>query len=400
MKRVIVIGAGASGMLAAISAARSGASVTLLEGKEKPGKKLMITGSGRCNLTNLAMNVENAYHKKDTSFIQAVLQQFPVEDTIAFFEEIGLKTCDRDGYVYPVTGQAKSVLNVLLLELQRLHVKVKCSEKVLSLKREHNVWKASTEGWTYEADAVILSAGSKAAPSTGSDGSGYSLAASLGHFIVKPLPALVPMKVSDHEIKKLAGVRMPVCISMLTENGLRTETGELQWTDYGISGIAVFQLSAAAARKLDQKEKVSVTLDLLPFLTEESFFDWALEYGKGRSLGELFAGFLPEKAIPVLLSMVKVPAKKENLRKIVYRLKHFELDITGVKGFEQAQVCSGGVDLKEVQAETLESKRCPGLYFTGELLDVDGICGGFNLQWAWSSGWTAGLHASKGDGLL
>lgn len=404
MKRIIVIGAGASGMLAAISAARCGASVTLLEGKEKPGKKLLITGSGRCNLTNLVMDVKRTYHGAEEQFITNILNQFSVKDTLSFFEEIGLKVCDREGYVYPVTGQAQSVLNVLLLELRRLSVKIKYSEKVISIKKKQEIWKVSTQGWTYESDAVILAAGSKAVSGTGSDGSGYILAESVGHSLIKPLPALVPMMTRATWLKKIAGVRMPAKITLKTETDKYTESGELQWTDYGISGIAVFQLSGFAARELDSGRRVTVMLDLLPFDSEENLYMWAEKHCKGLKYEDVFAGRLPAKAITPLLCGAGYTANKnvrgkeeQSLRKVIYDLKHFVLGITGVKGFENAQVCSGGVNTSEVNAQTLESRIVPGLYIVGELLDVDGICGGYNLQWAWSSGWTAGIYSSEGE---
>ncbi|MDO5539866.1 MAG: NAD(P)/FAD-dependent oxidoreductase [Eubacteriales bacterium] len=401
MKRIIVIGAGASGMLAAISAARCGASVTLLEGKEKPGKKLLITGSGRCNLTNLVVDVKRTYHGAGEKFITNILNQFSVQDTLSFFEEIGLKVCDREGYIYPVAGQAQSVLNVLLLELRRLSVKIKYSEKVISIERDKGNWKVSTKGWTYEADAVILAAGSKAAPATGSDGSGYLLAESVGHRLVKPLPALAAMTAKENWLKKIAGVRMPAKIILKTNENEFAESGELQWTDYGISGIAVFQLSGFAARELDSGRKVSVILDLLPFDSEENLYMWAVSRCKDLKYEDVFAGWLPAKSItPLLRGAGYLPDEKvceKVLQKIIYDLKHFTLDIAGVKGFENAQVCSGGVDTSEINEQTLESRIVSGLFIAGELLDVDGICGGYNLQWAWSSGWTAGIHSSGGE---
>lgn len=408
MKQILVIGAGASGMLAAISAARCAASVTLLEGKEKPGRKLLVTGSGRCNLTNHSLDVETCYRGADPAFINSILKQFPVEKTLSFFEEAGLRTCSRGGYVYPVTGQAQSVLNVLLLELRRLGVKIKYSEKVISLKKAGEIWEVSTHSWTYRADSVILAAGSCAAPATGSDGSGYKLAEQAGHSLVKPYPALVPMKAEGKFLKKLSGVRMPADISLTVCKKMFRESGELQWTDYGISGIAAFQLSGLAAREMaagqsGRGKKVAAVLDLLPFETQEKLFMWACSHGEGRRYEDLFAGLLPVKAIQPLLeaaggrpSAVFSMKNSGEFEKLIHTLKHFTLNITGVKGFENAQVCSGGVDTSEVNACTLESKLAPGLYITGELLDVDGICGGYNLQWAWSSGWAAGRAASGG----
>ncbi|EET61585.1 flavoprotein family protein [Marvinbryantia formatexigens DSM 14469] len=404
MKKIIVIGAGASGMLAAITAARQGASVTILEGMEKPGKKLLITGSGRCNLTNLRQEI-TCYRGADSAFISGILRQLPVKDTLAFFRELGLLTVSRDGYVYPVTGQASSVLEVLLLEIRRLGIKLKCTEKVTAIRREDKLL-VKTAGWTYEADAVILAAGSKAAPATGSDGSGYSLAKSCGHSLVTPREALVPLAIRESWVKKLSGLRMQASVTLEGH----TETGELQWTDTGISGIVVFQLSRYAVCALaKQQEKqisgVPVQLDLLPSVSGEALLSHLQQLQAlrdGRSAESLLAGVLAKKAAGPLLQAAGIsPSEKAErldggaLQRLVKVMKQLTLTVSGCRSFEQAQVCQGGVRHTEVDAQTLESKKMPGLYITGELLDVDGICGGYNLQWAWASGFAAGRAAGS-----
>lgn len=401
MKKIIVIGAGASGMLAAITAARQGASVTLLEGMEKPGKKLLITGSGRCNLTNLRQEPQ-CYRGADPVFIGAVLQQFPVTDTLAFFREIGLFTTARDGYVYPVTGQASSVLEVLLLEMKRLGVKLKCTEKVLSIKKDtdHGLFRVQTAGWTYEADAVILAAGSMAAPGTGSDGSGYTLAKGCGHSLVTPREALVPLLIRESWIRKLSGLRMQAAVSLEGH----TELGELQWTDTGISGIVVFQLSRFAVHALAGQRGIPVQLDLLPSISGAELYNHLAQIctlQDGRSAESLLAGILAKKAAAPLLQAAGItPSQKaekldkDTLQRLVRTIKQLTLTVSGSRSFEQAQVCQGGVRCAEVHPRTLESRKMPGLYLTGELLDVDGICGGYNLQWAWASGFAAGRAAA------
>lgn len=407
MKKIIVIGAGASGMLAAITAARQGASVTLLEGMEKPGKKLLITGSGRCNLTNLRQE-STCYRGADAEFVGNVLKQFTVSDTLSFFREIGLLTIARDGYVYPVTGQASSVLEVLLLEIKRLGVKLKCTEKVLSIEK-NMLFRVRTAGWTYEADAVILAAGSKAAPATGSDGSGYALAKKCGHSLVTPREALVPLTIRESWTKKLSGLRMQAAVTLEGH----TEKGELQWTDTGISGIVVFQLSRFAVRALakrpdviDGKTKsVPVQLDLLPFVSAEELFNHLANrkamQPHGCSAESLLAGVFAKKAIAPLLQAAKIrPSEKaarlsdKDLHRLVAAVKQLTLTVSGSRSFEQAQVCQGGVCCTEIHPQTLESRKMPGLYIVGELLDVDGICGGYNLQWAWASGFAAGRAAA------
>ncbi len=400
MRRIVIVGAGASGMAAAITAARLGCAVTLLEAMEKPGKKLLLTGSGKCNLTN--RHVSPACYPGGGSFAEGILRQFSPLETLSFFRGIGLLATERNGGMYPVTGQASSVLDVLLLELARQKVRLKCREKVLAIEKQGDGFSVRTAGWAYQADAVILSAGSMAAPQTGSDGSGYQLAASLGHRIQKPLPALVPLKVKEGWAKALAGIRMPAAVTLrCQESGGRafashTQAGELQWTDYGISGIAVFQVSRHAVRALDEGRRVLADCDLLPLLSEGKL----LEHLQKRQ--DLFwgrpaywlSGILPHKAIAPVLSQANGASPGE----IAAQIKHCRLTICGAKDFARAQVCQGGVDCAQFCEKTLESRFVPGFYCTGELLDVDGICGGYNLQWAWSSGFAAGRAAALGTG--
>ncbi len=409
MRKVIVIGAGASGMAAAIAAAGRGASVTVLEGNEKPGKKLLLTGSGRCNLSNLKQG-DDCYRGADPLFAKRVLERFTPQDAIRFFRSIGLLTCDRDGYVYPVTGQASSVLDVLLLELSRRKVKMKYREKVRSVSKEGAEFLVKTDGWTYRADAVVLAAGSMAVPSTGSDGSGYDIARMCGHRIVPPMPALVPLTVREQAFsRQLSGLRMRAAISLhCTDRGaqaavIRRESGELQWTDYGISGIAVFQLSRYAVQCLEQGGRVSAKIDLLPDHSEEEL----LEHLRLRSLAgtaaQMLVGILPAKAVHPLLQAAGISPQtaaaslaKADLDSLAARIKRLALSITGSRSFDQAQSCQGGVDCSFVDPETMESRLVPGLYFSGEILDVDGACGGYNLQWAWASGHAAGSAAGAG----
>lgn len=411
MKKIIVIGAGASGLMAAITAAREGAAVTVLEGMEKPGKKLLVTGNGRCNLTNTCQERTDRYRGSTEEFINTVMEQFPVEKTMAFFEELGLILHSREGYIYPYVNQASAVLDVLLLETRRLPVKIKCREKVTELYKTKNIWKVKTASWSYDADAVILAAGSMAAPATGSDGSGYALAKKQGHAIITPMEALVPLKVQENWVKKMAGLRMQAQVTLILgtsdsgEGECRelkyTESGELQWTEYGISGIVVFQLSRYAVRALAAKRNVAVFVDLMPHLEMEAL---KALLGKRRTDGTLedfLTGLLPKKAIPVILERMSLrPSEKaaqmgeEQIDVLAEHIKSLKLTVTGHKTFDAAQVCSGGVDTSQIHSKTLESKKQSGLYFTGELMDVDGICGGYNLQWAWSSGYTAGCHAA------
>lgn len=426
-KKVIVAGAGAAGLMAAISAARHGAQVTVLEAMERPGKKLLLTGNGRCNLTNLEPDLANAYYGSGADMAKEVIQGFGPEELLKFFREIGLLVQEKNGYVYPYSAQSGSVLEVLLAEARRLKIKLKYSEKIQKLTKEDTQWAVKTETWCYYADAVILACGSKAVPVTGSDGSGYDLARTLGHSIQTVAPALVPVICKSRFLSQLAGVRCKAEVSLWeekyasaavaknvqAEKGMRLvkkETGELQWTKFGVSGIVVFQLSrfiSLAGKNMKQYLKI----DLLPDM-EKQGLQQLLEKRAGMLGGEkagmLLAGMLNEKLIPVILECAdqKVKARKslakticqnvtqEQIKAVIEEMKQFTLEVTGTKEFDIAQVCAGGVDCKELVPETLESRKQKGLYFAGELLDVDGPCGGYNLQWAWSSGYLAGKSAA------
>ena len=256
-KRVIVTGGGASGLMAAIAAAENGAAVTILEQNEKPGKKICATGNGKCNFTNIQVP-SDAYRSENPGFEQAVLNQFPVEDTVKFFTRLGIYPVNKNGgYLYPHSGQAASVAEVLCMEARNLGVKIKTNQKVQRVFKEQDIWKVQVEGWIYEGEAVILSNGSKASAISGSDGSGYELAAALGHRLIEPLPALTALKCKNTGFSGWAGVRTEGRITLLVDGKKVTEeTGELQLTDYGVSGIPVFQVSRYGIRALKQGKNV------------------------------------------------------------------------------------------------------------------------------------------------
>lgn len=388
--QIIIVGGGAAGLTAGIMAAKEGAAVTILEQNEKPGRKICVTGNGRCNLTNRKMSCD-LFHGEHPEFTENILAQFSLEDTLRFFDSLGIVVTEKKGWLYPRGGQAKYIPELLLLKARSLKVKIKTRETVQKVYKEQNRWKVQTEGWTYEGDRVILANGSRASSVPGADGSGYVLSEALGHHIVKPLPALTGLRAKGNFFSAWAGVRTEGKVTLWIDGTVCTsEAGEIQLTDYGISGIPVFQISTLAARALDQHKKVSVTLNFFPEY-EESAVQQLLEQRKKDypelSETERLLGLLPDKLIKVLLR------QKEPYRAVTA----FPLEIRGTGGFEQAQVCSGGVDTSEVNPQTLESEKHRGLYFAGELLDIDGPCGGYNLQWAWSSGAVAGRHAVKED---
>lgn len=382
-KEVIVIGGGASGMMAAICAARQGSRVMLLEKEEKPGRKLLATGNGKCNFTNEYQAIE-CYYTKDKAFVSSVLEQFGKTETLAFFQELGIYPMEKNGYYYPRSGQAESVVRLLQRELARLGVTVKCKEKVTALEAFGEGFRVETSTYVYEGKRVILAVGGKASPALGSDGSGYSLAQAAGHRITALYPGLTGLVSKEPYFPRLAGVRARASVRLL-ENGTFAleETGEIQLAAYGVSGIPVFQLCHRVCEALAEGKKTELLVDFLPELTQEAFETYLEDLrllNPGLKRKELLYGFFDRKLSDVL-------AEKGG--------KTLRFSVQDSRGFEQAQVTAGGIPLSEVNSETMESRKMPGLFLTGELLDVDGICGGYNLQWAWSTGFLAGTAAGK-----
>ncbi len=407
MKRQIgIIGGGAAGLTAAIGAARAGARVIVMEHMDRVGRKLLSTGNGRCNLTNLRMEA-SCYRCGQKGFPMEVIAGFPVEETLAFFQRLGIEPKNRNGYIYPNSDQASSVLDALRWEAEYQGVEFRLSCQVKAIRRREKGFGIETDQGRVKADAVILAPGSKAAPATGSDGSGYPLAEQLGHHVIKPLPALVQLRCQGSLYRQTAGVRTEALVRLLADGReLAADQGELQLTDYGISGIPVFQVSRYAARALDEGRRVTARIDFMPSWGEEEAFRLLRRRASllgYRPAGELLTGMLNRKLGAALLKLAGVDARLDSgalsgrqLGRILEQVKKYEALVMSVNPFENAQVCCGGVDTSEVDPRTMESRICPGLYLAGEILDVDGICGGYNLQFAWSSGMTAGRQAAEG----
>lgn len=409
-RRVLIIGAGASGMMAAIHAARAGAEVTLLEHKDRVGKKILSTGNGRCNLTNLRQKAE-CYRCGVPGFSECALGQFGVRETLDFFRRLGIVTKDRNGYVYPNSDQASSVVEALAQEMECLSVKVRCQWEVRGAVKEEGDFLVSCGSERYRGEALILAAGSRAAPATGSDGSGYELAASFGHRIITPLPALVQLRCKEKHYKRLAGVRSDGEIRLYVDGRqVASDTGELQLTDYGISGIPVFQVSRHASVALHRRQKVKAVIDFLPSMSLREAWDMLerrFEFMEGRTCGQFMNGLLNSKLSGVLLELAGIAQGQTvqsldmgRKKRLFQLITAYETQIEAANPYEHAQACCGGVDVRQVREKTLESRLVRGLYFCGEILDVDGICGGYNLQWAWSSGAVAGKCAAgrRADG--
>lgn len=406
-RQIAIIGGGAAGMTAAIQAASAGAAVTVYERNDRVGKKLLSTGNGRCNFSNEAMGAA-FYHGSGRALADDIFSEFGVEQTKAFFSSLGMRIKARDGYLYPASDQASTVLDLLRYELDRRHVTVHTGEAVRTLSFDKNKKRflIGRQGEKAYYDAVILCCGGKAAPNTGSDGNGFLLAERFGHRIVSPVPALAALVCQEAFYKQVAGVRLDAALTLLVSGKeAAEERGELQLTDYGLSGIPAFQLCRTAACALLEKKPVTVRVSFLPDFDEAggvSFFRERLMAHGEDEMDVFLTGIVNKKINKLLLKLAGIReterAKEvplEKLRRLQELYLRMETTVTGTNGFDRAQVCAGGVDCKEVTA-TLMSKKQPGLYFAGEILDIDGPCGGYNLQWAWSSGTVAGRAAALG----
>lgn len=402
MYDVIIIGAGASGLMAAAAAASKGARVALLEHKDDIGKKILATGNGRCNFTNTDMSVNKFHGSK--ALIKNGLSQFNYSDTICFFKELGIPAYDNAGYIYPNSRQAASVVAAFRMELMRLHVDVKTGINITDIKPadDRTGYCIQTDKGSFKSQRLIIACGLTASPKLGSDGSLFRQIEALGHHIQKPLPALCGFSCDGLNFKKITGVRCDATVASVIDGQMTEQnTGELQLADYGISGIPVFQISSLMSRALDKGQRVEVIIDFLPAFSNDELNgyikDRSITTTDNRSLNEMLNGLLNNKLLLELIHKSGVsPDKKGRLltdddcKSVTRSIKHTAVSVKKPRGVEFAQVCAGGIYTKEIDVRTLESKIHPGLYFCGELLDVDGICGGYNLQWAWTSGYIAG----------
>ncbi len=405
---IAIIGGGVSGMTAAITAAQSGAEVTIFEHMPRIGKKLLLTGSGKCNISNTDMDLKH-FHGGNPERIQAVLSACPQEKTLKFFADLGLYIKDRNGYMYPFCEQASAVLDVLRFAIRDMNIEVHTDTDIKAIGK-HEKFVVTTDRGDLEFDRMIMCCGSAANRNTGSDGSGYTLASHLGHRVIKPLPALTNLVCSDEFFPSIAGIRTMAQVSLFSIDDnedskiLGKEYGQLQFTKTGISGICVFNLSHLAVKALDDNRPVKAMIDLLPDISWGEIGDFIrnrIKILSDRPVEEFFAGLLAKPLGLCICKRCAIDLKRrcssiadEEIIDLCKMIKEFEANVVSSGDFEAAQVAQGGVDLDEI-TDTLESLKVSGLYFAGEILDVNGDCGGYNLQWAVSSGILAGREASR-----
>lgn len=397
MYDIVVIGGGASGMAAAISAKKTCAelSVLIIEALPKVGKKILATGNGRCNLTNMSA-VSRSYNTKAVS---SVINRYPPEKIVEFFSSVGLEcVTDSESRVYPMSNTATSVLDALRFEVDNSGVEVLTDTKVSSICKKGDLFEINGR---ILCKKVIISTGGKSSSAQGSDGSGYPLLKSFGHNITALYPGLVQLTVKEN-LKMLKGIRVKAEVSLKLKNGkeLNRSEGEVLFADYGLSGIAVMDVSRSV-----RDNNCKCVLNILPELKKEDVFTFisrAVKRNSSQLLEDALCGIVPRKVGYLIIknSGLKQDVTLRELRKydietVAQNLKVCEFTVTGTKGFESAQITVGGIDTAEFDMSTLESKKVRGLYCTGELLNVDAPCGGFNLQWAWASGIVAGDSAAS-----
>lgn len=398
-----IIGGGASGMAAALAAAQSGNEVLLFERQARVGRKLLATGNGRCNLTNLHA-LPDEYHGEDPAFAHAVLTAFPVEKTLEWFHDLGLYTvAEESGRVYPYSNQANSVVDVLRFGLQQKHVRLLTGFEVTRVRKNTEGFLVESKEEKYPCDRLIIACGGLAGTKLGGSMAGYQLLRSLGHHVTRLRPALVQVKSSWSGCVSLKGVRANCHAAIYHDGALYSEsTGELQFTEYGLSGPVIFEISRDVCQK---SGKWICKLDFLPDITVECLMQELLRK-KQRNLPaeELLTGILHNRLGRVLIQAAGIRGQKTvsdltegEILEICGKVKIFEVPLTETLGMDSAQVTAGGIVTSEFDPNTMESCLVPGLYACGEVLDIDGDCGGYNLQWAWSSGTVAGIHAG---GLL
>lgn len=400
---IAVVGGGAAGLVAAISGARRGAAVKVLERLPRAGKKLLATGGGRSNLLNENL-AASAFSSTDPGLVASVLERFGGAEIRAFFETLGLRLkTEEDGRVYPATNQASSVLKVLELEAGRLGISVETGFEASGITSSSGGFSvASADGRTVEARTVILAGGGRSYPALGSNGSCYGLAGRFGHSLVPPVPSAVPLLAKDGICHFLQGQKLRAGISSLIDGRVgRTAEGELLFTQYGLSGTAALDVSESLSIAINRegKKDTAVIVDLVPFMSEEALAGELSRRGAaGWPAKDLGAGLLPEKFALVMPQFVRDAGattgnagRAEAARNLAAALKARKFAVQGTRGWNEAEFTSGGVDAREVKPRTLESKFRRGLYFAGEVLDVQGGRGGYNLAWAWASGFVSGL---------
>ena len=397
---MIIIGAGAAGLCAAIIRARAGQNIMLLEQNSKVGKKILVSGNGKCNIDNRYINM-NRFHSQNPEFIEKVLTGYGFDVVKKFFTSIGVELIEgKEGKMFPMSLQASSVVELLEYEAKRAGVEIVCDCTVKSIDKREGSFTLETSRGTKTCEQLLLANGSPAAPQLGGSDSGYAFATKLGHTLIPRHPSLVQLCSDETWVKGCAGVKV-AGVAKLYANGeyITEKKGDLLFTNYGISGLAILDLSREVSTRLASFDYCELSLDLMPEYSKEKLTNLLMQRIQNESQKPItlwLQGIINKKLIPIILKQSKCKAEIENdlnrkeINKIVYSIKNLKLSISDTKGFKGAEVSTGGIDTKEVNPQNMESKIVPNLFFAGEILDVDGDRGGFNFHFAWVTGLKVG----------
>jgi len=401
-ENMIIIGAGAAGLVAAISRARAGQKILLLEQNNKIGKKILVSGNGKCNIDNKYINL-NRFHSQNPNFIEDVLEGYDFPMVEKFFTSIGLTLVEgKEGKMFPMSLQASSVVELLEYEAKRLNVEILCDCAVTGIDKKGNTFTLETTQGTKTCEQLVLASGSPAAPQLGGSNSGYAFATKMGHSLIPRHPSLVQLCSEETWVKACAGVKV-AGVAKLTANDqyITEKKGDLLFTNYGISGLAILDLSREVSTRLANFDYCELSLDLMPELSKEkltNLLQARADKESEKPIDLWLQGIINKKLIPIILEQSKSRVLKEKelnrkeINKLVHTIKNLKLSISDTKGFKSAEVATGGIDTREINPQTMESKLADNLFFAGEILDVDGDRGGFNFHWAWVTGLRIGKY--------
>ena len=399
---MIVVGAGAAGLIASINSARAGNKVTLLEQNNKIGKKILVSGNGKCNIDNKYIST-NRFHSQNPNFIEEVLENYDFTAVEKFFTSIGLELIEgKEGKMFPMSLQASSVVELLEYEAKKVGVKIICDCAVTAIDKQADTFTLETTQGNKTCEKLLLASGSPAAPQLGGSNSGYAFATKMGHTLIPRHPSLVQLCSEETWVKACAGVKV-AGIAKLYANGqyITEKKGDLLFTNYGISGLAILDLSREVSTRLADFDYCELSLDLMPELSKEKLINLLLKIVKEGSTKPLtlwLQGVINKKLISIIVEHSKCKVKEEGelnrkeINKLVHSIKNLKLSINDTKGFKGAEVATGGINTTEINPQTMESKLVPNLFFAGEILDVDGDRGGFNFHFAWVSGLRVGTN--------
>ncbi len=393
---MIIVGAGAAGLCAGIVRSRAGQRVTILEQNNRIGKKILVSGNGKCNIDNRHINL-NRFHSQNPDFVKKVLEGYGFDEVEKFFASIGLPLVEgKEGKMFPFSMQASAVVELLAYEAKRLGVKIVCDCTVTSIGKEGNIFTLETSRGRKECTQLLLASGSPAAPQLGGSDAGYAFATELGHTLIPRHPSLVQLCSEEAWIKACAGVKAAGIASLYANGEYITEKkGDLLFTNYGISGLAILDLSREVSTRLANCDYCELSLDLMPELSKEkltNLLQSRVSKESEKPIALWLQGVLNKKLVPIILEQSKCKVRTEDalnrkeINKLVHTIKNLKLSVNDTKGFRGAEVSTGGVDTTEVNPNNMESNLAPNLFFAGKILDVDGDRGGFNFHWAWVTG--------------